>query len=119
MTALAFTSCAEPMTTGQKTMAGAAAGAAAGGLLTGRGRGALVGAGVGAIAGALIGHAQTESREDDYYYRRHHRLPYGRPADRYGFVYSPYPPHALIDVRGIPPGERVADPATGGVFVNP
>lgn len=117
LTALAFTSCAEPMTTGQKSLAGAAAGAAAGGLLTGRGRGAMVGAGVGAIAGALIGHAQTESRRDEYYGRR--RYPYGRFTGTPGFVYSPYAPHAVIDVRGIRRGVLVDDPSTGRLFVNP
>jgi hypothetical protein len=118
LTALAFTSCAQPMTTGQKSLAGAAAGAAAGGLLTGRGRGALVGAGVGAIAGALIGHAQTEARRDEYY-EGGRRYPYGRFTGHPGFVYSPYRPHAVIDVRGIRPGEIVDDPATGRLFVNP
>ena len=113
---LGFTSCAEPMSTGQKTLAGAAAGAAAGGILTGRGRGALVGAGVGAIAGALIGHAQTEDRRD---YERGRRYPYGEPTRHWGFVYSPYPPHSVIDVRGIPRGELVVDPSTDRTFVNP
>src|SRR4051812_35154014 len=113
--ALAFSSCAEPMTTGQKALAGAAAGAAAGALITGRGRGALVGAGMGAIAGSLIGHAQTERREAAYYGRPY---PFGRPASP-GYVYSPYPPHSVIDVRGIPPGARIVDPTTDRIFINP
>jgi hypothetical protein len=34
-------------------------------------------------------------------------------------VRSPYPPYRIVDVRGIPPGELVRDPASGGVFRNP
>jgi hypothetical protein len=36
-----------------------------------------------------------------------------------GLVVSPYPPHNLVDVRGIPPGARVRDPSTGGIFIRP
>jgi hypothetical protein len=47
------------------------------------------------------------------------RYPYAEPADRPGFVYSPYPPHNVVDVRGIPHGALVRDPSSGGVFRKP
>jgi hypothetical protein len=116
--ALALTSCETPMTPGQKALAGAAAGAAAGAIATGHGRGALVGSAIGAGAGYLIGRAQEEHRRDAYYgYGGDY--PVGRPAGRYGLVISPYYPHNVIDVRGIPRGEQVLDPSVNRVFINP
>jgi Glycine zipper len=104
--------------TGQGAGFGAATGAIIGAAATGTARGAAIGAGIGAASGALIG-ASIDAQNGYYnghpvgYYR------YGRPTDRAGFVYSPYPPHNIIDVRGIPHGALVRDPSTGGVFRRP
>jgi Glycine zipper len=112
--ALGLASCDEPMSPGQKAIAGAAAGAAAGGLLTGHGRGALAGAAVGAGAGYLIGKLDERAdRREGYDY------PEGRPTSRWGFVVSPYYPYNTIDVRGIPHGAQVIDPSVNRVFINP
>ena len=47
-------------------------------------------------------------------------IPYASPVpDKPGFVYSPYNPKFLIDVRGFPPGTEVNDPNTGKVFKVP
>ncbi|HSP45784.1 MAG TPA: hypothetical protein VLO30_07310 [Chthoniobacterales bacterium] len=44
-------------------------------------------------------------------------LPRASPVpDKPGFVYSPYNPKFIIDVRGFPPGTEVTDPNTGKVF---
>jgi hypothetical protein len=106
------------MTPGQKAMAGAAAGAAAGAIATGRGSGALGGAAIGAGAGYLIGRLQERNRREAYY-EDSGSYPVGRPSRRWGFVFSPYYPHNLIDVRGIPRGEQVLDPSVDRVFINP
>jgi hypothetical protein len=43
--------------------------------------------------------------------------PYASPVpDKPGFVYSPYNPKYLIDVRGFPPGTQVTDPNSGKIF---
>ncbi len=113
----ALSSCDTP--TGQGAGFGAATGAIIGGAATGRVRGAAVGAGIGALTGALIGSA-VEADERGYYEGRPTGYyPYGRRAGRPGFVYSPYPPHNIVDVRGIPHGELVRDPSTGGIFRKP
>ena len=111
---LGITGCESPAATG--ALAGAGAGALTGSVF-GRGpRATLLGAGIGAAAGALIGHAIGHSRDDGYYEGR--RLPYGRSLGR-GFVESPYEPYNAIDTRGIPHGEVVEDPSTGGRFIKP
>jgi hypothetical protein len=47
-------------------------------------------------------------------------LPYASPVpDKPGFVYSPYNPKFLIDVRGFPPGTEVTDPNTSKRFKVP
>lgn len=47
-------------------------------------------------------------------------LPYGSPVpDKPGFIYSPYDPKFLIDVRGFPPGTEVTDPNTSKRFKVP
>jgi hypothetical protein len=47
-------------------------------------------------------------------------LPYGSPVpEKPGFVYSPYDPKFLIDVRGFPPGTEVTDPNTNKRFKVP
>lgn len=114
--ALALTSCETP--TGQGAGLGAATGAVIGAASTGSVRGAAVGAAIGAGTGALIGAAvEADSRG---YYDGHEvsYYPYGRRAGR-GLVRSPYPPHALVDTRGIPRGSLVRDPASGRVFRKP
>ena len=82
---------------------------------TATGTGALVGAGTGALIGAAIDADQRgyyEGHEAGYY-------SYGRRTGRPGIVRSPYPPHSLVDVRGIPRGALVRDPATGRPFRKP
>jgi hypothetical protein len=47
-------------------------------------------------------------------------FPYASPVpDKPGFVYSPYNPKFLIDVRGFPPGTEVIDPNTSKPFKVP
>ena len=44
-------------------------------------------------------------------------LPYGKPIPgKPGFLYSPYDPKFIIDVRGFPPGTLVNDPNTNKPF---
>lgn len=121
--AMLFSGCE---TSGQNALAGAAAGAAIGGLLHGSGRDAFHGAAIGAGAGYLIGKLVNRHRERRYYRDGEYveggyydDLPYAQPTDRYGFVTSPYPPHNIIDVRGIPHGAVVLDPSRNRTFINP
>jgi hypothetical protein len=115
--ALILTSCDTP--TGAGAGYGAAAGAIIGAAATGRPRDAAIGAAAGAATGALIGAAI----EADEARRTAPPPPGGYPfaarTGTYGFVRSPYPPHRIVDVRGIPPGELVRDPSSGGIFRNP
>lgn len=113
--ALVLTSCESTTATG--ALVGAGAGAALGAALGGgKGRniaaGAILGAGTGALAGHLIGHADNRG----YYQGR--QLPYARSVGR-GVVESPYRPHNLINVAGIPHGAVVEDPTTGRFFIRP
>ena len=112
---LAMSSCESPTATG--AIAGAAGGAALGGLL-GHGRGSNIAAGaiLGAGTGALVGH--LVGRADNRGYYEGQPLPYARPAGR-GVVESPYRPHNLINVAGIPHGAVVEDPTTGRYFIRP
>lgn len=113
----ALSSCDTPV--GQGAGIGAATGAIIGGAATGHVRGAAVGAAIGAGTGALIG-AAVEADERGYYGGRSMGdLPYARPSGSSGIVISPYPPHNLIDVRGIPSGAAVRDTSTGGYFRKP
>ena len=110
------------------TGTGALVGAGAGALIAGggphghhgyRSRGdTIAGAAVGAGVGALVGAAIDAERAREYGPEPSGGYPYARPAGR-GYVYSPYPPHRLVDVRGIPRGALVRDPATGGIFRRP
>jgi predicted small secreted protein len=111
-----LTSC--DTATGQGAGWGAATGAVIGAAATGDVEGAAIGAGIGAASGALIG-ASIDAQNGYYAGHPIGYYHYGRPSDRHGFVYSPYPPHNLIDVRGIPHGALVRDPSTGGVFRKP
>jgi predicted small secreted protein len=108
-------------TTGQSAMLGAGLGAA---VAAATGNDALGGAAIGAASGALIGHVAKHERErayeDGYYEGRHGRgYPVGHRTEHRGFVVSPYEPHNVIDVRGIPRGERVEDPSCGRIFIKP
>jgi predicted small secreted protein len=114
---MALTSCDTP--TGQGAGWGAVTGAVLGAAATGDARGAAVGALIGAHTGATIG-SMIELDERGYY-DGHPRdyYPYARPTDTRGVVQSPYPPHALVDVRGIPHGALVRDSTSGRVFRKP
>ena len=116
---LSFTlsSCDTP--TGQGAGWGAATGALIGAAATGDAEGAAVGAGIGAATGALMGAAVEADQRGYYEGRPVGRYPYAEPAGRPGFVYSPYAPHNIVDVRGIPHGALVRDPSSGGIFRKP
>lgn len=114
---LGLTSC--DTATGQGAGWGAAAGAVLGAAATGTVRGAATGAAIGATYGAIIG-STVELDERGYYDGRPPRYyPYARPTDTRGIVQSPYPPYALVDVRGIPHGALVRDSTSGRVFRKP
>jgi hypothetical protein len=115
--ALSLNSCDTP--TGQGAAAGAGAGAIIGGLATGHVRGAAIGAAAGAATGALIGRAIQEDRAREYGPEPEGGYPMARWSDTPGLVISPFPPHRLVDVRGIPHGALVRDPSTGGIFRRP
>ncbi|PZR74956.1 MAG: hypothetical protein DLM73_06480 [Chthoniobacterales bacterium] len=117
LTSLALTSCDTP--TGQGAGFGATAGAIIGAATTGTVRGAATGAIIGATAGAIVG--ATVEADERGYYDGHPRgyYPYARQTETRGFVQSPYPPHAIVDVRGIPHDALVRDPSSGGVFRKP
>ena len=116
--AFGLTACETP---GQTALLGAGIGAVAG-------RHTVRNAAIGAGAGYLVGKIFQERRRDDPYYdddrdevyvgRPARRYPYARLTERRGFVVSPYS-GSVIDVRGIPRGERVVDPSTDRVFINP
>lgn len=115
--ALALNSC--DTYAGQGAGYGAAAGAIIGGATTGKVRGAAVGAAIGAASGAIIGAAISEEEAARYGPPPPGGYPVARWSGTPGLVISPYPPHNLVDVRGIPPGARVRDPSTGGIFIRP
>src|SRR5205814_7950675 len=97
-----FSSCDTP--TGAGAGYGAAAGAIIGGAATGHTRGAAIGAASGAAAGALIGAAIQEDQARRYGAVPAGGYPYAQWSGTPGLVVSPYPPHRLVDVRGIPRG---------------
>ena len=129
-TALVATSFSGCETQGQSVGLGALTGAVVGGATHNNVRGAAVGAGIGALAGAVLGQAVQDQRQQAYAQGRadagyaaypapveSYRV--ARPSSYYGYVVSPYRPHALVDVRGIPSGRRVMDPVSNRVFINP
>jgi predicted small secreted protein len=117
LASIGLTSCETP--TGQGAGWGAVTGAVLGAATTGDARGAAVGALIGAHTGATIG-AMVELDERGYYHGHpRHYYPYARPTDTRGVVQSPYPPYALVDVRGIPRGALVRDTTSGRVFRKP
>jgi len=120
LVSLALSSC-ETYPPGQATGLGAGIGAASGALIgagAAGGRGAAIGAGAGLLAGALVG-AAVDADNARYYHAPPGGYPFARRTSTPGYVYSPYPPHNIIDVRGVPPGELVRDPSTGGIFRKP
>jgi osmotically inducible lipoprotein OsmB len=117
LTASLFSSCDTPE--GQGAAYGAGTGAVIGALATGRVRDAAIGAAAGAAAGALIGHAIAEDEARRYGPPPEGGYPVAQWSGTPGLVVSPYPPHRLVDVRGIPHGAMVRDPSTGGIFIRP
>jgi len=117
LSASLLTSCDSP--TGAGAAYGAGAGAIIGGLATGHTRGAAIGAAAGAATGALIGHAIQEDRAREYGPVPEGGYPVAEWSGQPGLVISPYAPHRLVDVRGIPHGALVRDPASGRIFRRP
>src|SRR5438270_9255054 len=114
---LSFNSCDTP--TGAGAGYGAAAGAIIGAAATGHARGAAIGAASGAAAGALIGAAIQEDQARQYGPVPQGGYPWAERSGTPGLVISPYYPHRLVDVRGIPHGALVRDPSTSGLFRRP
>ncbi len=121
VSACALTSC--ETATGTGALIGAASGAAIGsntGNYYGNNAGRTVaGAAIGAGVGALIGAAIDADERGNYNGHPTSYYPYGRRTGRPGLLESPYPPHAIVDVSGIPRGALVRDPATGNPFRKP
>ncbi|MFL6584206.1 MAG: glycine zipper domain-containing protein [Chthoniobacterales bacterium] len=118
LAALSLTSC--ETATGTGALVGAATGAAIGGSSYHHsGERALAGAAIGAGAGALVGAAIDANRAAEYGPAPEGGYPVASWSGTPGLVVSPYPPHRLVDVRGIPHGSLVRDPASGGVFRRP
>jgi predicted small secreted protein len=113
----ALTSC--DTATGQGAGWGAATGAVLGAAATGNVRGAAVGALIGANTGAIIGASIDEDQAMRYGPRPRGGFPFGRRTDMRGFYQSPYPPHQIYDLRGIPHGGLVDDSVGGGYFRKP
>ncbi|HXA09657.1 MAG TPA: glycine zipper domain-containing protein [Chthoniobacterales bacterium] len=118
--ATGLSSCETPAGQGAGfgAFSGAATGALIGAAASGTGEGAAIGAGAGALAGALLGAAVAEDQAR-YYHAPPDGYPYARPTATAGYVYSPYAPHNVIDVRGVPQGALVRDPSTNGIFRRP
>jgi Glycine zipper len=117
LVALTLNSCDTPK--GAGAAYGAAAGAMIGAAATGRVQDAAIGAAAGAATGALIGAAIEADEARTTAPPPPGGYPFAARIGTYGFVRSPYPPHRIVDVRGIPDGELVRDPSTGGIFRNP
>lgn len=118
LVSMSFSGCETP---GQSVGAGALTGAVLGGIVGNNVRGAAIGAGAGALAGAVLGQAAANQRQAAYVEGRYAGEPYrvATPSRYYGYVISPYRPHAMVDVRGIRPGARVVDPVSDRIFINP
>jgi predicted small secreted protein len=112
-----FTSC--DTATGRGAGWGAGTGAILGAAATGDVRGAAVGAVIGADTGAMIGASIDEAQAVRYGPRPRGGYPYGRRTDTVGFYRSPYPPHRIYNLRGIPHGGLVEDSVGGGYFRKP
>lgn len=119
LVSMSFSGCETPQ---QGAVQGGAAGAIIGAISGGTLRSTAIGAGAGAVAGAVIGKMVADDRRAQYEggpvaYPAEYRV--ATPSRYYGYVISPYRPHALVDVRGIRPGARVVDPVSERVFINP
>lgn len=114
---LALTSC--DTATGTGAGWGAATGAILGAAATGDVRGAAVGAVMGANTGALIGASIDEAEAVRYGPRPRGGFPYARRTETAGFYQSPYPPHQIYNLRGVPHGGLVEDRVGGGYFRKP
>lgn len=117
LSALALSSCETP--TGQGAGFGAAAGAVLGAAATGDVQGAATGALIGATTGAIIGASIEEDQAMRYGPRPRGGFPYARRTETPGFYRSPYPPHQIYNLRGIPHGAVVDDRVGGGYFRKP
>lgn len=117
LASFAFTSC--DTATGRGAGWGAATGAVLGAAATGDVHGAVAGAIIGANTGALIGATIDEEQAVRYGPRPRGGYPYGRGTGTRGFYQSPYPPHQVYDLRGIPRGGLVEDRVGGGYFRKP
>lgn len=118
--AMALSSCETATGTGALVGAGTGALIAGGGHHHhGHGRGdALAGAAIGAGVGALIGAAIDADQATRYGPPPGRGYPYGRRVGR-GLVRSPYPPHQIYDLRGVPRGGLVEDRVGQGYFRKP
>jgi len=113
----AFASC--DTATGRGAGWGAATGAVLGAAATGDVRGAVAGLIIGADTGALIGASIDEEQAVRYGPRPRGGFPYGRSTGTRGLYQSPYPPHQVYDLRGMPHGGLVEDRVGGGYFRKP
>lgn len=115
---MSFSGCETPA---QGAGTGAITGAIIGGIAGNNIRGAAIGAGAGAVAGAVLGKIAQDERRAAYAegYAEGPVYRVASPSRYYGYVISPYRPHALVDVRGIRPGARVVDPASDRIFIVP
>lgn len=117
LSAMSLSSC--DTATGQGAGWGATTGAILGAAATGNVRGAAVGALIGANTGALIGASIDEEEAVRYGPRPRGGFPFGRRVDPPGFYASPYPPHQVYNLRGVPHGAIVEDSVGGGYFRKP
>jgi|ERR1043166_5731279 len=117
LASFALSSC--DTATGQGAGWGAVSGAVLGAAVTGDVRGAAVGAVVGANTGALIGASIDEAEAVRYGPRPRGGFPFARRMDTPGFYQSPYPPHQVYNLRGVPHGGIVEDRVGGGYFRKP
>jgi hypothetical protein len=124
--ALALSSC--ETATGTGALVGAATGAAIGSAAGGHhgyyhhggsAEGALAGAAIGAAAGALVGAAIDADERGYYDGHPGSYYPYARHAGGPGLYRSPYPPHVVMNLRGVPRGAVVRDPENGRLFRKP
>jgi len=113
---MTLTSC--DTATGQGAGWGAATGAVLGAAATGHWEGAAAGAAIGAGTGALIGAAVDEAHATRYGPPPHGGFPYGTSMG-HGYYQSPFPPHQVYDLRGVPHGSIVDDRAGRGYFRKP
>jgi predicted small secreted protein len=113
--AMALNSC--ETATGTGALVGAGTGALIAGGHHGHRSDRIAGAAIGAGVGALIG-AAIDAENATAYGPPRSDYPYGRRVGR-GLVESPYPPHQVYDLRGVPRGALVDDRVGRGYFRKP